>query len=495
MLDGSDQFPIRKGHTHTETKRCPDFKKQIACGVIIIHVVFIIHEQPAIRPLLPLRLDLPPDVPPWHARLCRSCSVWLPPDDVHSANDLAGLDDFDLVVRLFDFSPWRPILGQRLFSQYGPPPFDPVTISLATLLAHWRNWTWPRLLTELHSPERGAGYCVRLGLDPHDIPAASTFRAALAHTPAACFLHREDSLLQGLMAYGIVPSASTFPGDPPERGVSIALASQLLAARSHMRCRYQNSRCFLPPSQRQCAARAEGKRGCACDTEACAIHCRFATPRDAEATYVFHAGSNQPDSSPSASASEGVEKAEPSRGKHCFGYKSKAFNIVDDRLFAWWPISGPFAPADRNDHLQTLPGFHDLRHRFPTLSIGEVIGDSGEGFDSILRFVHDDLHALRTIIPRHDAADQNPLICLKRGYDARGIPVCPCGYRLSFNGHDYRRGEQVFSSLRHRALGLSREKRLARGGHHQRADDSFGAHHRVVRWPFLRDHASILNAR
>jgi len=71
----------------------------------------------AIRPLLPLRLELPPDVSPWHARLCRSCYVWLPPDDMHSANDLAGLDDFDLVVRLFDFSPWRPILGQRFLSQ------------------------------------------------------------------------------------------------------------------------------------------------------------------------------------------------------------------------------------------------------------------------------------------------------------------------------------------------------------------------------------------
>jgi len=395
----------------------------------------------AIRPRLPLRLDLPPDVPPWHARLCRSYYRWLPPDDVHSADDWKGLDDFDLVVRLFDFSPWRPILGQRLLSQYGPPPFDSVTIGLAALLARWRNWTWSRLLTELHSPERGAGYCMRLGLDPHDIPAESTFRAALAHTPATCFLQCEDSLLHGLLAYGIAPDASTFPGDPPQRGVSIALDSQLLAARSHMHCRYQNPRCFLPPDQRQCAARAEGKRGCACDTEACAVHCRFATPRDPEATYVFYAGSTQPDTSPSAPVPQDAQKSQTSRGKHCFGYKSKAFNIVDDRLFALWPISGPFTTADRNDHLQTIPGFRDLRRRFPTLSIGEVIGDSGEGFDSILRFVHDDLHALRTIVLRHDDADQNPLACLKRGYDARGTPLCPCGYRLSFNGHDYQRGD------------------------------------------------------
>ena len=53
-------------------------------------------------------------------------------------------------------------------------------LSLAWLMARWRNWDWPTLLTELHSPERGWGYCQRLGFDPEDIPAESTFRSALA---------------------------------------------------------------------------------------------------------------------------------------------------------------------------------------------------------------------------------------------------------------------------------------------------------------------------
>jgi hypothetical protein len=398
----------------------------------------------SVRPLLPLHLETIPDIRPWRSRICRSHYRWLPADDIRSADDLEGMDDFDLLIRFFDFSPWRPILGQRFSSNLGPPPFDPVSIGLAWLLARWRNWTWPQLVTELHSPERGLGYCLRLGLDPSDLPAESTFRMALGNTKETWLRQCEDSLFLGLMAYSLVPTSSTFPGDPPKRGVTISTDSQLVAARSRMRCRYQNSACFLPPSQRTCAAREADKRGCDCDTDACAHHCRFVTPRDPEAAYVFYTGSNQPTSSPNASTSEKTGKGdEPHsrRGKHHFGYKSKSSNIVDDRLFTYWPISGPFASANRNDHLQTVPGLRDLRRRFPNLTIGELVADAGEGFDAILRFVHNDLKSLRTIVPRRHTEDKNTLTCLKRGYDAQGNPLCLHGYRLYFNGHDYGRGD------------------------------------------------------
>jgi len=392
-----------------------------------------------IRPLLPLQLVVPPDVPPWHPRRCRSHYRWLPPEDPLSLDDWQGLDDFDLVLRLFDFSPWRPILAQRFSSHFGPPPFDPVSIGLAWLLARWRNWDWPSLLTELHSRERGLGYCVRLGFDPLDLPGESTLRMAVAHTDEGWCLQCADSVALGLMAYGLIPTSSTFPGDPPERGVSIALDSQLVAARSRMRCRYQNARCFLPPAQRTCAAREAGKRGCACDTDACVNHCRFATARDPQATYVYYEGRHPPASSPNAPAANTTESQRRSGGRHYFGYKSKGFNIVDDRLFTYWPLPGPFVTANCNDHLQTIPGFQDLQRRFPPLKIGEVLGDAGEGIEEILRFVHTDLHALRTIVLHRATDDEDPLVCLTRGYDAQGTPLCSHGYRLAFNGHDYRR--------------------------------------------------------
>jgi hypothetical protein len=391
----------------------------------------------AVRPLLPLRLVVPRDVPSWKPRLCRSYYQWFPPEETLTAEILKGLDDFDLVLRLFDFSAWRPILAQRFCSHMGPPPFDPVSIGLGALLARWRGWKWPTLCTELHSSERGQGYCGRLGFVAGDPPCASTFRMAVGNTRESWVLQCADSLALSLMAYGLIPTHSTFPGDPPQRGVSIANDCQLVAARSHMRCRHQNPTCFLPRDKRTCAARKEGKEGCACDSEACVEHCHLVTPRDPDAAYVYYSGSNQP------TPSQKEEQASPARvqkgGTHHFGYKSKAFNVVDDRLFTFWPLSGPFSAANRNDHLLTIPGLRGLGRRFRGLDIAEMLGDAGEGYDEILLFVYHELHALRTICIRHHDCDKNTLTCLKRGYDAQGNPLCMHGYRLAFNGHDYER--------------------------------------------------------
>ncbi|WP_367351113.1 hypothetical protein [Ottowia sp.] len=404
-----------------------------------------------VRPRLPLRLivaptqpapgqELPATPPLWRPRTCRSQYVWLPPEAALDGSPSAwqGLDDFDLLLRLFDFSAWRPILGQRFASQYGPPPFDPVSLGLAWLLARWRGWSWPQLVTELHSAERGPGYARRLGFQPDDLPSASALRMALHRTAPAWVVQCADSLALSLLAYGVLPDQATFPHDPPTRGVSLALDSQLIAARSHLRCRYMHANCFQPPAARQCAARTAGHAGCACDTEACQDHCRLATPRDPEAAYVYYHGSNQP---PVAAAlpDSPTSTRPPGRGKPHFGYKSKAFNVLDDRLCTYWPLPGPYAAANRNDHLQTIPGFASLRRRFPQLTIGEVTADAGEGYDDILRYIYSELHALRLVDLRAAAGDADPLTCLRRGYDAQGVPLCPHGYRLAFNGHDYTR--------------------------------------------------------
>ncbi len=394
----------------------------------------------AVRPLLPLRLvvaptqpepdsEQAPAAPTWQPRYCRSHYQWLAPEERLGEGLAAwqGLDDFDLILRLFDFSAWRPILGQRFSSQFGPPPFDPVSLGLAWLLALWRKWSWPQLVTELHSLERGQGYGRRLGFQPDDLPSVSTFRVALQATPLAWVVQCADSLALSLLAHGLMPSHSTFPHDPPERGVSIALDSQLVGARSHMRCRHMNAACFQPPAQRHCAARVAGQEGCTCDTKACAEHCRLATPRDPEAAYVYYSGSNQPHG---ARSSEGTEQRKSGRGKHYFGYKSKAFNVLDDRTFTFWPLFGPYVAANRNDHLQTIPGLQDLRRRFPGLKIGEVLADAGEGYDDILRYIHSDLHAVRLVDQRAAQGDTDPATCLQRGFDAQGVPLCPHGTRL-----------------------------------------------------------------
>jgi hypothetical protein len=53
-----------------------------------------------VHPHLPIRLELPPGVQPWKARTCRSFYEWLPPEDIHSADDLIGLDSADGYIRM-----------------------------------------------------------------------------------------------------------------------------------------------------------------------------------------------------------------------------------------------------------------------------------------------------------------------------------------------------------------------------------------------------------
>jgi hypothetical protein len=72
----------------------------------------------AIQPLLPLQLPTPGDPPSWAGRSCRSCYRWQPSPELLSSADLAGMDEFDLTLRLFDFSPWRPYFAQRFKSQW-----------------------------------------------------------------------------------------------------------------------------------------------------------------------------------------------------------------------------------------------------------------------------------------------------------------------------------------------------------------------------------------
>ena len=389
----------------------------------------------AMRNLLPLQLPTPGDAPAWMGRLCRSHYQWLPVD---KSEMLDGLDEFDLMLRLFDFSPWRPYFAQRFRSQLGPPPFDPLSLGLGIFLAHHQKWDWARLARELRSPTRGLDYCRRLGFAPSDLPVASTFRMAFNETDADWFADCQSSLVQGLMAYQLIPTHSTFAGDPTDQGVSLSTDCQLIASRSHMQCRHQVPACSQSAAQRACPAREAGKDGCACDTPACFEHCCFSTFRDPQAAYVYYSGSNQPGKINPNAAKEKKDQTAP-HGKHHFGYKSKAFNIVDDRLALFWTLTGPCTPANRNDHLLTIPGLKDLHQRFPTLKIGELLGDAGEGFDEILKFVYNDLQALRTIRIRHAEGDDQPHTCLKRGFDQNGTPLCPHGYCLSSNGHDYQR--------------------------------------------------------
>ena len=61
----------------------------------------------SMRALLPLQLPTPGEAPAWRGRLCRSHYQWLGIEDLPSSAEVLHLDEFDVLLRLFDFSPWR----------------------------------------------------------------------------------------------------------------------------------------------------------------------------------------------------------------------------------------------------------------------------------------------------------------------------------------------------------------------------------------------------
>ena len=96
---------------------------------------------------LPLCWPTPPDVPPSPKNRYRSQYVYRGWQDLQDPDEWEELSDFDLVLRLVDFSGLRPVLAQRLgwTSPRGQVPFDPVSIFL--LLGWQITNTWSRAET------------------------------------------------------------------------------------------------------------------------------------------------------------------------------------------------------------------------------------------------------------------------------------------------------------------------------------------------------------
>jgi hypothetical protein len=85
-----------------------------------------------------------------------------------------------------------------------------------------------------------------------------------------------------------------------------------------------------------------------------------------------------------------------------------------------------------------------LADLYPTLNVDAVAGDAAFGTDLILRIVYRDLHARRVIDLRSHETDKDPHNWLLRGYDHKGRPLCPFGYRLTANGYDAKRQRRKY---------------------------------------------------
>lgn len=382
----------------------------------------------AVRDRLPIRL-----VPALAAPVCpkgryRSEYRYLGWDDLGQPAVWPKLSLFEIVLRLFDFAPVRDYLAGHCYraSRKGQVPFDPVSLFLCLCLRRELKVSWRRL-AKLLAGEHGAAWRRRFGFRAGVTPSASGLRFfCLALGPEAV----EDinsAVIDALHRAGCLPERSTFPGDPPDRGVSISHDLMLHDARSNMRCAYVTASCYQP-APRPCPAKQAGKEGCDCRHENCAHVCRRTTPLDREARYIHYEGRNKTADLPPSG---------PPRGRDVYGYASAPDRLLDDRFACAWTLrTGGLYPAN-SDERQLFPtSFARLRTRYPWLTIGEVLADAALGYQDCLDPIWE-AGALRMVDLRAHESDADPQARLQRGYDENGHPLCLHGRHMQPRGHDY----------------------------------------------------------
>lgn len=393
----------------------------------------------ALTPGGPLAFPTDPALPP--SPKPRYRSHYRPPDPAALASvALADLSDFEIALRLIDFSPLeRELAGGYKRSAKGQVPFHPVSLFLAICLGRERGLSWRALARLLHHAEHGAGWRRLFGFADGDTPSASGLRHFFHRVGAGVFAELCPRFVDLLRSCGRFPERGTFPGDPPWRGVTVCQDGMLHPARHRYTCQLAEDACFAPlaapadgegPPVRPCRARAHKLPGCGCTEPACVAQCSRASRRDPDARFIHYEGRSRP------TRTDPDGPSRPStRGTDVFGYRSLAERVLDDRFAVAWTVTSDLYPANTDERTVFSSRVHALRARFPDLSIGEWLDDAGVGFGDCLETIWD-LGALRMMEIRADASDRDLEACRRRGYDGHGRPLCPHGYRLRANGFD-----------------------------------------------------------
>ncbi len=398
---------------------------------------------------VPLAWPTPPSIPPSPKRHYRSAYVYRGAADLADPSAWKTLSEFDLLLRLIDFSGLRPVLAQHLgwVSARGQVPFDPVS---CFLLQGWQLTSgWTRAATLHHLAEdRYADYALRLGFTPGVFPTEGGMRHFLTalgqHAQAIPVTVEADAHLEVgwqtlnaliVQSVQLLRTAGLLSRAAWEQAV-ICPDGMLHAAASRLRCTAVTTTCYqatTPATPRPCPAKDKPHQGCNCDTLACATVCQHAPARDPEARCIVYTGSNQPKESPNRPTDGTPAKR---RGKLTYGYRSFPLELCDaERRFSVI-LSDDFRPANEREELPIAAELRQLASHYPTLHVDTVAGDAGFGYDLILHGVYAELHARRVIDLRAHETDRDKLGWPTRGYDDRGRPLCPFGYAFTANGWD-----------------------------------------------------------
>lgn len=405
---------------------------------------------------LPLCWPMLPDIPPSPKNRYRSGYVYLGWQDLQDPATWDELSDFDLVLRLVDFSGLRPLLAQRLgwTSPRGQTPFDPVSLFL---LHGWQiasSWNRAETLRNL-AKKRNADYAERFGFVNDLYPTEGGLRYFLTalgqHSDAdedavTVELDEEQSVevaiqyLNQLLAGAVhlIREAGLLSPETWSQAL-VCPDGMLLQAASRLRCASVGANCYQPLSAdtpRLCAAQEKGRQGCNCDTLACTAACRFATPRDAEARFVWYSGSNQRSDNPNRSTEPNQNQKK--RGKGVYGYRSLPLLLADPVRRFHLSLLADFRAANEREEVPATALLLQLERFYPDLNLDAFVGDAGFGYDVVLRTVYH-LGAKRVVDLRAHKSDRNKAFWPSRGYDDKGRPICPFGYAFTANGYDAQR--------------------------------------------------------
>jgi hypothetical protein len=407
-----------------------------------------------LRGRLPLCWPTPTAIPPSPKVRYRSHYLYQGWDDLLDPAAWTHLSDFDLVLRLIDFSGLRPVLAQRLgwTSARGWCPFDPVSMFL---LQGWQivnGWGRTKTLDNLSDP-RYADYAEHFGFEKGVYPTEGGMRHFLtalgrnSEVEGDTVLVKRDGeepvevaiqYLNQLLASAVVliREADLLSAEAWNQA-QVCPDGMLLHAASRLRCASVQESCYQPTSSdnpRPCPAKQKERQGCDCDTLACAGACRYATPRDAEARFVWYTGSNQPQSSPNRST-DAAQKEQKKEGEPCYGYRSLPLLLADPKRRFHLPLLADFLPANAREEVPGTALLLQLSLFYPDLRLDAVAGDAGFGYEVFLHTIYT-LGAKRVVDLRAHTTDKNKAEWPVRGYDDRGRPMCPFGYALKGNGFD-----------------------------------------------------------
>lgn len=409
-----------------------------------------------LRDGLPLCWPTPPDIPPSPKRRYRSHYVYLGWQDLEDLQVWEHLSDFDLSLRLVDYSGLRPVLAQLLgwTSGKGWDPFDPLSFFLLVGWQITHHWTRSQTLRNLWDPRYG-DYARRFGFQQGVFPSEGGVRyflttlgrnsdadgQSMAVENGRQIIQVALQRLNGLLVQSVALIHRAGLLSPPawERAL-ICPDGQLHDAASRMRCAAVSESCYqpTPPDHpRPCPAKLKGQRGCDCDSLACAQVCRQATPRDREARFVWYTGSNQPENDPNRPTDP--NSSQEKRGEGHYGYRSLPLRLADPLRRFSLTLLDDVQPANRHEDIPSTALLRQLASSYPDLCVDAVAGDAGLGFEVVLQTVYHHLHARRVIDRRRHETDDDQTQWPIRGYDDHGRPVCAFGYAFSANGFDRER--------------------------------------------------------